>query len=1054
MSGVYVPIHIHSDLSLNDSCTKFEDYVELAVKAGMPAIATTEHDLPRSHISKWICCKRAGIKLLFGVEIYLTESLEMKVRDNYHAILIAKNKEGLEEMNNLMELASREDHHYFNNRLTFDEFLSISENVIKVSACLASPLSKLDPSHPRYLELANHYDYLEVQPHVYDKQAEYNKRLLDLSQKLGKPLVVGTDTHSSSPYKAMCRKIMMISKSKKAHQYDDEDKLDMTWKTYDELLDLFDRQGVLSRECVVEALANTVRLADSCEEIDFDTSIKYPILYGSREKDSEKFLERVERKFREKVDSGVISPCQVDEFRERMQEEIRVFKKLEMDGFMLSMAEFLEWCRENGIEPGPGRGSVGGSCIAYVTDITDVNPVQWKTVFSRFCNEDRKEIGDIDIDCIDDDRPKIFEYITQRFGWRYAARVGSYGTVSEDGSIDKIGCALRVIWDDKHPGAEKSENPWSLDVVKSIKEMFETDPDAARKKYPELFQYFDGVLGTRVSQSVHPAGIVVSPIDLSMEYGIFHKDGFYCLYIDMDELHEVGAAKYDFLVLKTLKVLKETCNLLGMKMPRMHEIDWNDEAVWKDIAKSPCGIFQMESAYAFKSMKKMQPKSIFELSLVTACIRPSGASYRDRLLARLPNKNPSKMIDDLLKDNFGYLIYQEDTIKFLQLICGLSGSEADNIRRAIGRKQKDRLERSLPDILNGYCDKSDKPRDEAEQEANEFLKIIEDSADYQFGYNHSIAYCMVSYLCAYMRYHYTVQFVTAFLNNAADSEDLANGADLCKLYGIKILPPRFGLSRSNYNCVSYKEIAKGIYSLSGFGTAVSETIFDASHSSKHDTFMDVLLDLVNERHVNRGQIETLIHIDFFSDFGNQRELDRILDMFYFFKCGSAKQIKKDRIDGSFIEDAVRSHSTGETKSGKAAASYRILDMNGLLQSCEIAVKAAKMNDYNPLTKFRFFRDAAGYEGFVSGLDKDRAILFVKEIYPVRRKSDGAQFGYNIVTKSLGSGIESRFTIKNATYNKEPIKKHDFIKCRRYEREGKYFNMTAYERLYEDIDDEY
>ena len=151
------------------------------------------------------------------------------------------------------------------------------------------------------------------------------------------------------------------------------------------------------------------------------------------------------------------------------------------------------------------------------------------------------------------------------------------------------------------------------------------------------------------------------------------------------------------------------------------------------MIRNPSGIFQFEGAFAFESLKKFVPQSIFDMSIVTACIRPSGSSYRDVLLARQVHKNPSEMIDDLLRDNLGYLIYQEDTIKFLQQICGLSGSEADNIRRAIGRKQKDRLDKAMPSILEGYCNKSPKPRAEAEEEAKEFLRIIEDSASYQFG---------------------------------------------------------------------------------------------------------------------------------------------------------------------------------------------------------------------------------------------------------------------------------------------------------------------------------
>lgn len=726
----YTKIHVHSDLSLLDSCTDFKEYVDLAVAHGMTAIATTEHGLPRSPVAKWLYCKEKGIKLLFGVEMYLTEQLEPKVRDNYHTILIARNKAGLEELNCLIELSTREDHFYFNNRLSFDDFLNISDNIVKTSACLASPLNKLPEDHPRYMELASHYDYLEVQPHNHPDQVALNQRLLKLSEQLHKPLIVGTDTHSSTPYKAECRRILMVRKKK---TYGDEDKLDLTWKTYDELVHMFSVQGALPDDVVAEALANTNRLADSCDEIDFDQSIKYPILYGSREEDSRRFVELIECKFDEKIRLGIIPQHQVEAFRAAIDEEVRVFQKLQMDGFMLSMAELLMWCKEQGMAIGTARGSVGGSRVAYVTDVVDLNPETWKTVFSRFCNEDREEIGDIDIDCVDTDRPAIFRHIEERFGADHTARVGSYGTVASAGVIDDIGGALRILWEKEYPATEKSRCPWALKKIDQIKSEYDHDPGAARSKYPQLFYYFDGLLGTRVSQSVHPAGMVISPLNLCAEYGVFHKDGERCLCLDMEELHEVGAAKYDFLILKTVTVIRDTCKMLGTAYPRTHEVDWHDEAVWTDMLRSPCGVFQMESPYAFECLKKMKPQNIFDMSLVTACIRPSGASYRDDLLARKPHSNPSPIIDELLKENLGYLIYQEDTIKFLQQVCGLSGSQADNIRRAIGRKQKERLDAALPSILEGYCNKSDKPRSEAEAEAKEFLQVIEDSASYQFG---------------------------------------------------------------------------------------------------------------------------------------------------------------------------------------------------------------------------------------------------------------------------------------------------------------------------------
>lgn len=987
-------------------------------------------------------CDKAGIRFIHGVEMYLTESFEEKVRDNYHTILLAKNWEGVKELNRLVTMSCDKDHSYYTNRISFDEFLGISENIISTSACLASPLNRLPDDHPYYMRLAQKYDFLEIQPHDHPEQIAYNKRLYELSQKIGKPLIAGTDTHNSSQYKAECRAVLLEAKRK---NYGDEDAFDLTYKTYDELVDMFRTQAALPEEVFTQAVENTNLLYEMTEDFELDTSIKYPILYGSRERDSEVFEERIYSMLQDKLDKGIIPREQEQAFRDAVVEELRVFRKLHMDGFMLSMSELISWCKENGIAVGPARGSVGGSRIAYITNIIDLNPETWNTVFSRFCNEDRLEIGDIDVDVIDTDRPAIFKYIINRFGRQKTARVAAFGTLQDKAAIDEIGRCLAARWKKKYGD---DGNPWSLQNIKKIKEEYESNPEKTKNKYPELFYYLDGLVNTRVSQSVHPAGMVISPITLDDNYGTFDKDNETCLFMDMDEAHEVGVAKYDFLVLKTVQVIKDTCDYIGIPYPQSHEINWWDQEVWKSMVSSLTAIFQFESTFAADCFKKFRPKSILDMSLVTATIRPSGTSYRNDLLSHKQHKNPSDIIDDLLKDNLGYLIYQEDTIMFLQKICGLSGSEADNVRRAIGRKQKDRLDAAMPAILEGYCNKSDKPRVEAEQEAKAFLQIIEDSASYQFGYNHSIAYCLLGYLCAYYRHYYPLEFLTSFLNNAANDDDILNGTSYANRVGIKISMPKWGFSKGEYFYSKEKNmIAKGLSSIKFMGAKIADELYQIAAENTYDRFVDLLRDLDRSSSLDSRQLDILIKLDFFSDFGNQRELLRINDMFVMFKKGDAKQIKKSSVDGTELEAIVKRHAVGTTKSGGIAKSYTIIDVWSILHEIEDTIKSIGMNDLSDITKVQNFYDSMGYFGYTSGKEEDRRKLFVTETYPLNRKRDGKQFGYSIITKSIGSGKESRFTVFNRVYDKDPIKKGDIIFCKNYTREGEYFTLTAYDKIF-------
>lgn len=387
----YILYHCHSDYSLLDSCTDFKDYANLAAKNGQRAVASTEHGKPLGWVSKKLYCDSIGIRFIHGVEIYLTESLTEKVRDNYHTVLLAKNIKGVHELNRLVSKSCNKEHFYYVNRITFDEFLAISDNIISTSACLASPLNKLPDTHPKYMELAQKYTFLEIQPHNHPEQIAFNRRLLKLSKQLGTPLIAGTDTHSSSGYKAECRSILLSSKHK---NYGDEDAFDLSYKTYDELVDMFRKQAAIPEQDYVAAIDNTNLLFDMTEDFELDTAIKYPILYGSREADDLRFTEVVEEKFADKLANGIIPQQQYAAFRKAIDEEMRVFRKLNMTGFMLSMSELICWCKSQRMAIGTARGSVGGSRVAYVADIIDLNPETWHTVFSRFCNEDRTEIGD------------------------------------------------------------------------------------------------------------------------------------------------------------------------------------------------------------------------------------------------------------------------------------------------------------------------------------------------------------------------------------------------------------------------------------------------------------------------------------------------------------------------------------------------------------------------------------------------------------------------------------------------------------------------------------
>lgn len=1043
----YINYHLHSDCSLLDSCTNFNNYIQKAVELKQNAICFTEHGRPMKWVEKKMSCDKAGIKFLHGVECYLTETHNVKIRDNFHTILIAKNYDGVLELNQAISKSCQKDHLYYHNRLSFREFFQLSDNIIKISACLASPLNRLPVNHPDYKKLVHAYDYLEIQPHLHPDQVNYNIHLATLSEKYNIPLIAGTDTHSLNQYKAECRQILLEAKNK---SYGDEDTFDLAYKSYDELVNVFALQNAIPSDLYISAIENTNVMAASVEPFELDMSLKYPVLYGSREEDQKMFYQAIDRKLEDKTRESVIPHEQIPAFETAIEEEKRVFHKIQMEGFMLSMSELISWCRENEIPIGPARGSVGGSRIAYITDIIDLNPETWHTVFSRFCNEDRTEVGDIDIDVTAEDRPKIFQYIINRFGIPKTARVPSFGTLQDMAVIDEIGRALSYRYKQKN---DDTTNPYTLDRIADIKKQYKASPEVAKRSNPELFYYFDGLVGTKISQSVHPAGMVISPVTLADHYGVFEKDGDQCLMIDMDEIHEVGLVKYDFLILKNIGIINEVYKMLGQKYPRTHEINWDDQAVWKDMLKSPVGIFQMEGDYAHSLLKQYEPHSIFDMSLVTAAIRPSGSSYRDQLIAHKPYKNPSSVIDELLKDNNGYLIYQEDTIKFLQQICGLSGSEADNVRRAIGRKDYDRLQKALPQILEGYCEKSPQPRTIAEQEAKQFLQIIEDSAAYQFGYNHSIAYCLIGYLCAYLRYYHPAEFIVAYLRNAANEDDIRDGTALANEYHIKIVSPEFGVSRGNYFYnPEQKVIAKGISSIKFLNERVAEELYQLS-KLKFDLFLELLDAIDVQTSTNSRQLNILIKLDFFRRYGTPPTLLRLLDVFHFFRASQKhewkRSISKKSIHEPALEALIKSTSTDTNDDGKELKSYRILNMHELLRGCEEHIKSLNLPDYSMKMKMAIQEELLGYVDLTTWQEADRTKLLVTDVRALRDTKNNEIWGYALFTRSVGSGKNGRMTVYTRIFEQQPISKMDLLLVDQnnlYKNNKGYWYLTDYERI--------
>ena len=411
------------------------------------------------------------------------------------------------------------------------------------------------------------------------------------------------------------------------------------------------------------------------------------------------------------------------------------------------------------------------------------------------------------------------------------------------------------------------------------------------------------------------------------------------------------------------------------------------------------------------------------MSIVNAALRPSGASYRNKLLSGEINKNPSSIIDELLADNNGYLIFQEDTIKFLQQICGLTGSEADNIRRAIGRKQIDRLEKALPKILNGYCNMSQQPRKIAEDEAKQFLQIIEDSARYQFGFNHSTGYSMIGYLCAYLRYYYPEEFIAAYLNCANNADDIIFGTELAKLKDISILPIKYGKSLAEYSVDKLNHsVYKGIESIKYCNSQIADELYKLAKNNTCTDFISLLTNINDKTSVNSKQLKILIGLNFFSDYGKNKrlfEIERIYENFY-----GIKQVKKDKMEELGLNEFLMKKYAGK----ETAKLYKEIDSVGLINELTLKIPNESID---LVQQMKFEKEYLEYVDYICPEIEPEYYIVIDYI----QGKDLSKPRFTV--RRICDGVEIKTRIKySKMYKEQPFGLWDILYIKSFEQEFK------------------
>lgn len=908
----YTVLHCHTMLSNGvtniDSVTKYTDYINKAVECDMKALAFSEHGSFFEYLHKKEACEKAGLKYIHAAEFYVTKSLEEKVRDNYHCLLIAKNYEGFKELNKLSSISfNREDgHFYFAPRITFDELINTSDNVIVSSACLGGIFASNDPALKfAFLQfyVANRERcFLEIAQHPSPQQVEYNKVLYDLSKKYNLQLIVGTDTHALNEEHADAR--LLLQRSKKVF-FDNEGEFDMVWRTYDELVQMFNKQGVIPYEVILQALENTNKVADMVEPFELDRGFKYPRLY----KESDKVL-------LEKINEGwkwrnIDSKPNSQKYKDEIEYELKAIRHNKSQDFFLLEEMYKSELRKRGVGYGYSRGSCSGSLICYLLGITHVDPVEWHLNFDRFMNLERISLADIDTDWFDTDRDKVRDLLYAKQGL-YCSEIITFNTVALKGAFKDVARAFDMT--------PQEANEITSDI--------EVNEEKYRKQYPDIFRYVDLIQGTIVSIGTHPSACIVSPIPLDDNVGLCSvaNNSRPVSQLNMKEIDSLNYVKLDILGLDCVGLINQTCDLLGVDRLLPENIDFNDKKVWDSIREDTTCIFQWESDSArsylkqlfsdetVEKIKKFNPNfSYLDLmSVGNGAIRPAGSSYRDELAQGIYRDNGHEALNKLLAPTLGYLVYQCQIINFLHQFCGYTMGMADVVRRSFSKKLG--TEQHIPQIKEGFIktmfEKYGVDKKESERLIVNFIQVIEDASAYLFSENHALPYSMIGYAVGWLRYYYPLEFLTVAFNiyqtDKVKSQAITNYAIK---QGFNILPPVFGKSKGSFWMdKSTNSIYKGIGSIKDMNNTIGDNLYEYAQNGMPQDFFDILVN-VKELEINKTQLTKLIRIGYFNQFGTINELLIAKEIYNTY--GTKKTLKKPcefDVEGCFGKETEKQYS--------------------------------------------------------------------------------------------------------------------------------------------------
>jgi DNA polymerase III subunit alpha len=798
----FVHLHLHTEYSLLDGSIRMKELMKKAAEFKMPAVAITDHGNLFGAIEFYQEAHSAGVKPIIGCEAYIApgshKDRPASRRDSaYHITLLAQNEIGYRNLVKLVTTAHLDGFHYA-PRIDKELLAERSAGLIGLSGCLAGEInSAIQANNPEKAKqcAADYRDilgaqnfFIELHDHGMEEQRKCNGVLPHIARDLGVGLVAANDVHFLRRTDHEAHDVMLCIGTGKMVQ--DETRMryvpELYFKSPDEMRMVF--------RDFPEAIQNTLEIGERCHlDLEFGRS-KYPEYPVPAGKTREGYLrELCYSGLRQRYGERAASDA---ELIRRLDYELGVLEKTGFVSYLLIVWDFIHFAKERGIPVGPGRGSAAGSMVAYVLGITDIDPLQFGLIFERFLNPDRVSPPDIDVDFCEARRGEVLEYVRQKYGERRVAQIITFGKLKAKSVVRDVGRVMGLPYRDADRIAKMIPNELNITLDTAV----EKNPELKRAVATEpatrqLFDHAKVLEGLSRNAGVHAAGVVIADRDLSDYIPLCHdvKGNDVISQYPMGPLNDLGLLKMDFLGLKTLTVIEDTLALIHKREPNfsLKNIPLDDGAAFSLYNRGETiGLFQMESGGMTNLSKQFDVKKLDDIIALIALFRPGPMElipdYIKRKKGATKIRYEHPLLEDICADTYGVMIYQEQVMAAASKLAGYSLAQADLLRRAMGKKDKEKMAKERKNFIEG-CARTNKI---PEKKANAIFDLLEKFAGYGFNKSHSAAYGVISYQTAYLKAHYPVEFMAGLLSNEINNtEKISVFVGECKRMGISILPP-------------------------------------------------------------------------------------------------------------------------------------------------------------------------------------------------------------------------------------------------------------------------